>query len=60
MTPWLKFFRQRYLFFPILAIVRDELGDNTEEKNYEKEEKTQGIDSADLQKKREIWLPIFS
>ena len=31
-----------------------------EEKDYEKEEKTQGMGSADLQRKREIWCIIFS
>ena len=34
--------------------------DNREEKDYEKEEKTQVMGSADLQRKREIWFIIFS
>ena len=34
--------------------------DNTEEKDYEKEEKTQDMGSAYLQRKREIWCIIFS
>ena len=34
--------------------------DNKEEKNYEKEEKTQDMGSADLQRKEEICHMIFS
>ena len=33
--------------------------DKTEEKNYEKEEKTLGMGSAHLKREREIWHIIF-